>query len=96
MLQALNWLLRSVTQPTCLHDLLWCFVAALVCPNDNIFGEQNGHSRNKSDADQVFLFQLFLPVLFPHILYIRSVMWRNHRKKYHKAQELKLDSKIFG
>lgn len=28
-LQALNWLLRSVTQPTCLHDLLWCFVAAL-------------------------------------------------------------------
>lgn len=28
-LQALNWLLRSVTQPTSLHDLLWCFVAAL-------------------------------------------------------------------
>lgn len=28
-MQALNWLLRSVTQPTCLHDLLWCFVAAL-------------------------------------------------------------------
>ncbi|XP_076065953.1 MYC binding protein highwire isoform X3 [Oratosquilla oratoria] len=28
-MQAFNWLLRSVTQPTCLHDLLWCFVAAL-------------------------------------------------------------------
>nr|CAD7431359.1 unnamed protein product [Timema monikensis] len=28
-MQALNWLLRSVTQPTCLHDLLWWFVAAL-------------------------------------------------------------------
>lgn len=27
--QALNWLLRSVTQPTSLHDLLWWFVAAL-------------------------------------------------------------------
>lgn len=28
-IQALNWLLRSVTQPTCLHDLLWCFVSAM-------------------------------------------------------------------
>ena len=28
-LQALNWLLRSVSQPACLHDLLWCFVSAL-------------------------------------------------------------------
>ncbi|CAB3381481.1 Hypothetical predicted protein [Cloeon dipterum] len=28
-MQALTWLLRSVTQPTCLHDLLWWFVAAL-------------------------------------------------------------------
>lgn len=28
-MQALNWLLRSVTQPTCLHDLLWCFVSAM-------------------------------------------------------------------
>lgn len=27
--QALNWLLRCVTQPMSLHDLLWCFVAAL-------------------------------------------------------------------
>ncbi|KAL7297667.1 hypothetical protein TKK_0009333 [Trichogramma kaykai] len=28
-MQALNWLLRSVTQPICLHDLLWWFVASL-------------------------------------------------------------------
>ncbi|CAL4142860.1 unnamed protein product, partial [Meganyctiphanes norvegica] len=34
-MQALNWLLRSVTQPTSLHDLLWCFVAALT-PNVSI------------------------------------------------------------
>ncbi|KAK6627348.1 hypothetical protein RUM44_009825 [Polyplax serrata] len=27
--QALNWLLRNVTQPVCLHDLLWWFVASL-------------------------------------------------------------------
>jgi E3 ubiquitin-protein ligase MYCBP2 len=28
-LQAFNWLLRSVSQPVCLHDLLWCLVSAL-------------------------------------------------------------------
>lgn len=28
-MQALNWLLRSVTQPICLHDLLWWFSASL-------------------------------------------------------------------
>lgn len=28
-LQAMNWLLRSVTQANCLHDLMWWFVAAL-------------------------------------------------------------------
>lgn len=32
-MQALNWLLRSVTQPVCLHDLLWWFVASLT-PTD--------------------------------------------------------------
>uniref|UniRef100_T1JCF5 RCR-type E3 ubiquitin transferase n=1 Tax=Strigamia maritima TaxID=126957 RepID=T1JCF5_STRMM len=31
-MQALNWLLRSTTQPTALHDLLWCFVTALSPP----------------------------------------------------------------
>ena len=25
----MNWLLRSVTQAVCLHDLLWWFVSAL-------------------------------------------------------------------
>lgn len=28
-MQALNWLLRCVTQPVCLHDLLWWFVTSL-------------------------------------------------------------------
>lgn len=28
-LQAMNWLMRSVTQPTCLHDLMWWFVTSL-------------------------------------------------------------------
>nr|CAH7734771.1 unnamed protein product [Callosobruchus chinensis] len=41
-MQALNWLLRSVTQPVCLHDLLWWFVTSLTpieveaeCEEDN-------------------------------------------------------------
>lgn len=28
-LQALNWLMRSVTQTSCLHDLMWWFVSSL-------------------------------------------------------------------
>lgn len=28
-LQALNWLIRSVTQSVCLHDLMWWFVGSL-------------------------------------------------------------------
>ncbi|XP_059170813.1 E3 ubiquitin-protein ligase MYCBP2-like isoform X4 [Physella acuta] len=33
-LQAMNWLLRSVVQQVCLHDLLWFFVDSLVPPTD--------------------------------------------------------------
>ena len=33
--QALNWLLRSVSSPCCLHDLLWFFVAALEGKTDS-------------------------------------------------------------
>lgn len=32
-LQALNWLMRTVTQPISLHDLMWWFVTALT-PRD--------------------------------------------------------------
>lgn len=52
--QALNWLLRSVTQPTCLHDLLWCFVAALtptsppmVPPSDDHNAQEQLFQRDK-------------------------------------------------
>lgn len=31
-LQALNWLMRSVTQTSCLHDLMWWFVTSLKPP----------------------------------------------------------------
>ncbi|XP_069950165.1 E3 ubiquitin-protein ligase MYCBP2 isoform X3 [Cherax quadricarinatus] len=64
-MQALNWLLRSVTQPTCLHDLLWCFVAALTPsnppiqpPSDDHNPQDHPHLRDKShdlDGDMVVL-----------------------------------------
>lgn len=31
-LQSLNWLIRSVTQASCLHDLMWWFVTSLKSP----------------------------------------------------------------
>lgn len=34
-LQALNWFIRSVTQTTCLHDLMWWFVSSLDPSNDD-------------------------------------------------------------
>lgn len=42
-LQALNWFIRSVTQTTCLHDLMWWFVSSLnpACEDEmNKFEEQ--------------------------------------------------------
>ncbi|XP_052792731.1 E3 ubiquitin-protein ligase MYCBP2-like isoform X2 [Mya arenaria] len=34
-LQAMNWLLRTVTNATCIHDLLWFFVSALARQDDD-------------------------------------------------------------
>ena len=49
--QALNWLLRSVTQLTCLHDLLWHFVAALApLPMDK--DDEDDDKANKEDKDR--------------------------------------------
>lgn len=39
-MQALNWLLRCVTQPVCLHDLLWWFVTSLTPAEGDIDGEE--------------------------------------------------------
>ncbi|XP_023712844.2 E3 ubiquitin-protein ligase MYCBP2 [Cryptotermes secundus] len=50
-LQALNWLLRSVTQPACLHDLLWWFVAALMpaAPDPDSASEEDNNRTDKKD-----------------------------------------------
>lgn len=39
-LQALNWLMRSVTHPTCLHDLMWWFITSLNPTSVSDGGEQ--------------------------------------------------------
>ena len=49
-LQALNWLLRSVSQPACLHDLLWCFVSALEANTVEINGLNNMNEEKKDKA----------------------------------------------
>lgn len=47
----MNWLLRSVTQPACLHDLLWWFVAALMPapPDPDSDGEEGNNKTDKKD-----------------------------------------------
>lgn len=60
-MQALNWLLRSVSQPACLHDLLWYFVAALeansedfgACPEAKDLAAKD--KKNKKKNGQVML-----------------------------------------
>ncbi len=47
-MQALNWLLRSVSQLHCLHDLLWCFVAALEATGDPLVTGCNDGGLNSS------------------------------------------------
>lgn len=51
-MQALNWLLRSVTQPVCLHDLLWWFVTSLT-PSDmeTETDDDNKPQRKPDDQD---------------------------------------------
>ena len=46
--QAFNWLVRSVTQPTCLHDLLWFFVASLA-PCVTEYEEEEAEVDNRKD-----------------------------------------------
>ena len=52
-MQALNWLLRSVTQPICLQDLLWWFVASLtpIASDSMDVNEDESRSERKEDQD---------------------------------------------
>ena len=46
--QALNWLLRSITQTVCLHDLLWFFVSSLMPAG----GEEEEQEEEEEDKDK--------------------------------------------
>ncbi|CAH1132864.1 unnamed protein product [Ceutorhynchus assimilis] len=50
-MQALNWLLRSVTQPICLHDLLWWFVTSLTPVEIEMESEEDNRPPKKADED---------------------------------------------
>jgi E3 ubiquitin-protein ligase MYCBP2 len=47
-LHALNWLLRNVSQPVALHDLMWCFVASLT-PNESRLREKDENEENAAN-----------------------------------------------
>lgn len=56
-MQALNWLLRSVTQPICLHDLLWWFIASLTptVPTPDIPDTNDEDNKTDKKDDHVSL-----------------------------------------
>jgi E3 ubiquitin-protein ligase MYCBP2 len=45
-LQALNWLLRTVTQTMCVHDIMWWFISSLVQTKNN-----NDNALKLEDSD---------------------------------------------
>ncbi|XP_026302017.1 E3 ubiquitin-protein ligase MYCBP2 isoform X8 [Apis mellifera] len=55
-MQALNWLLRSVTQPICLHDLLWWFIASLtptIPPDIPDTNDEDNKTDKKDDHEMI-------------------------------------------
>ncbi|XP_076287336.1 MYC binding protein highwire isoform X6 [Lasioglossum baleicum] len=55
-MQALNWLLRSVTQPICLHDLLWWFSASLtpvVTPEPADSTDEDNRAEKRDEHDMI-------------------------------------------
>ncbi|KAJ8937845.1 hypothetical protein NQ318_022263 [Aromia moschata] len=52
-MQALNWLLHSVTQPICLHDLLWWFVTSLTPVEIETEQEEDNRPPKKEDEQDL-------------------------------------------
>lgn len=61
-MQALNWLLKSVTQPICLHDLLWWFVTSLTPAEVETETEDDNRPSKKIDEQVSLLSFHFEPV----------------------------------
>lgn len=58
-MQALNWLLRCVTQPVCLHDLLWWFVTSLT-PAESDDGEDEPRVAKRADEQVILIKNRFV------------------------------------
>ncbi|XP_074101339.1 MYC binding protein highwire isoform X2 [Cotesia typhae] len=56
-MQAFNWLLRSVTQPMGLHDLLWWFMAFLTPATPDLDVEVDNHVERKEDLDMTGVYE---------------------------------------
>lgn len=59
-MQALNWLLKSVTQPICLHDLLWWFVTSLC--NVEVTTDGDDVSLLKKEDEQVNKLKVYISI----------------------------------
>lgn len=83
-MQALNWLLRSVTQPICLHDLLWWFIASLTptIPPDIPDTNDEDNKTDKKDDHVSFLYILFYR-LFIQSFYIFLIEKFNFFNSFH-------------
>lgn len=65
-MQALNWLLRSVTQPICLHDLLWWFVSSLtpvISPDTSEQTEEDNKVEKKDDHVRTYTYILLIDII---------------------------------
>lgn len=88
-MQALNWLLRSVTQPICLHDLLWWFIASLTptIPPDIPDTNDEDNKTDKKDDHVSFLYILFYR-LFIQSFYIFLIEKFNFFNSFHDYKRI--------
>lgn len=88
-MQALNWLLRSVTQPICLHDLLWWFIASLTptIPPDIPDTNDEDNKTDKKDDHVSFLYILFY-CLFIQSFYIFLIEKFNFFNSFHDYKRI--------
>lgn len=88
-MQALNWLLRSVTQPICLHDLLWWFIASLTptIPPDIPDTNDEDNKTDKKDDHVSFLYILFY-CLFIQSFYIFLIEKFNFFNSFHHYKRI--------
>lgn len=88
-MQALNWLLRSVTQPICLHDLLWWFIASLTPTISPDIPDTNDED-NKTDKkdDHVSFLYILLYRLFIQSFYIFLIEKFNFFNSFHDYKRI--------